>query len=518
MVGGGLLTAAVCGDIFASPTANAVYNAICTVAGKAGCLVVVMNYMGDRLHFGMAVERAKQNGLNVNMVIVADDCGLELSEGKSRGIAGSVVVVKMACASAANGSNLETVSRVAADVANSIKTMGVALSDCTLPTAEPKHRIPKGHMELGLGIHGEPGKMIIPSESSSILTMRLIKHISLKCAFNDIQKNCVLLINNLGSMTPIELTQVVSDSLHAARSCGLTVVRHGGGTYISSLDMHGFSISILPVGDDEVDLIDRQTSAPGWTSFKKTGNFWEATPIAVPKKRDIAELPVTEGANAEVAKQVLTACCNSIISQEAVLTKLDEMVGDGDCGITLKNGSQQILNDISKYPLTDSYRTALSLSSSIEASMGGTSGGLYAIAFEAAATSLKNSPLDYIAAFNSGVEALGKYGGMYSAYVCFGFYCCCTLLGLVYNNNTGAGIGSCTMMDALIPASEELTSGSSLSIAAAAAKSGAESTASLIATHGRSSYVPDEKVKGVVDPGALACATWMSAAAECFAK
>ena len=155
-VGQGMLTAAVCGDVFASPSVDAVLAGILAVTGPAGCLLIVKNYTGDRLNFGLAAERARAFGLDVSMVIVDDDIALpDLPQ--ARGVAGTLFVHKIAGAMAEQGASLEEITKVVEHVISSTLTIGMSLDTCTVPGSPKEDRIPKGKAELGLGIHGEAG-------------------------------------------------------------------------------------------------------------------------------------------------------------------------------------------------------------------------------------------------------------------------------------------------------------------------------------------------------------------------
>ena len=151
-----MLTAAVCGDVFASPSVDAVLAGILAVTGPAGCLLIVKNYTGDRLNFGLAAERARAFGLNVAMVIVDDDIALpDLPQ--ARGVAGTLFVHKIAGALAEDGADLDTVTAAARRVIAGTRIIGMSLDTCTVPGSPKEDRIPQGKAELGLGIHGEAG-------------------------------------------------------------------------------------------------------------------------------------------------------------------------------------------------------------------------------------------------------------------------------------------------------------------------------------------------------------------------
>ncbi len=164
-VGKGMLTAAVCGDVFASPAIDAVFAAIMAVTGKGGCLVIFKNYTGDRLNFGLAVERARALGKKVEVVIVRDDIALP-DIPQPRGIAGVMFVEKVAGHYAEKGADLKTVAAMAQKAADGLVSLGISLSSCTLPGIGREDRVPHGKAELGLGLHGEPGVDLVNFESA----------------------------------------------------------------------------------------------------------------------------------------------------------------------------------------------------------------------------------------------------------------------------------------------------------------------------------------------------------------
>ena len=179
-VADGMLSAAVCGAVFASPSTKSVLAAIMHVTGSGGCLVIVKNYTGDRLNFGMACEQAKAAGLAVEMVVVGDDCALAgrgAGIAGRRGIAGTCFVHKIAGAAAAAGKTLSEVAAVAQAAADSVGSMGVALRSCTLPGQARDERITAGEMEVGLGIHGEPGAMTAAVAPSRAIVEQLVEYI-----------------------------------------------------------------------------------------------------------------------------------------------------------------------------------------------------------------------------------------------------------------------------------------------------------------------------------------------------
>ncbi|NEO88741.1 MAG: dihydroxyacetone kinase subunit DhaK, partial [Spirulina sp. SIO3F2] len=234
-VGAGMLTAAVCGDVFASPSVDAVLAGILAVTGPAGCLLIVKNYTGDRLNFGLAAERARAFGHKVSMVIVDDDVALpDLPQ--ARGVAGTLFVHKIAGAMAENGANLEACTLAAERVIKSTRTIGMSLDTCTVPGSLKEERIPYGMAELGLGIHGEAGVEQVASSGAADAIERMVE----KLADGMPKTPHVALVNNLGGASCLEMS-ILTDSL--LKSDLGSNIRHvvGPDAMMTALDMHGFS-------------------------------------------------------------------------------------------------------------------------------------------------------------------------------------------------------------------------------------------------------------------------------------
>eukprot|EP01065_Artemidia_motanka_P043924 TRINITY_DN6176_c2_g1_i1.p1 TRINITY_DN6176_c2_g1~~TRINITY_DN6176_c2_g1_i1.p1 ORF type:complete len:599 (+),score=221.91 TRINITY_DN6176_c2_g1_i1:77-1798(+) len=495
LVGEGMLTAAVCGDVFASPQTKAVLAAIVATTGPAGCLVVIKNYTGDRLNFGLAVEQAKaQFGLRVEMLIVADDVSLDTAGHRARGIAGTALVHKAAGAAAAAGRGLADVLSAAQRVSDAVRTMGVALSPCCLPGRQPDvGRLSAGAMEVGMGIHGEPGARKAPAGTAAEVCDMLLSRITE--VTGAVVGPAVLLVNSLGSMMPLEMTAVTLSALEWCKARGISVVRYASGAAVTSLDMHGFSISLLPADQSTVAALDQPTAAPGWVPMREPATATDRGRgvFALPSGLGGGERPKRPAgeelsAAGKVTAAALRAACESIVAAEPLLTELDTRIGDGDCGTTLKQGAEAVLAAIDTMPLNDAADTAFAVGDAVAASMGGTSGALYHIGSQAAGGSLRRAPADYAAAFCAAVDALHRHGG--------------------------AGVGSGTMMDALTPAAETLRGGGTADKAAAAAAAGAAATADMTASHGRAAYVAADAQQGTRDPGAVAVATWLAAVAK----
>ncbi|HEX2571754.1 MAG TPA: dihydroxyacetone kinase subunit DhaK, partial [Polyangia bacterium] len=269
-VGQGMLSAAVAGDVFTSPSPDAVLAALRAVTGRPGALLLVKNYTGDRLNFGLAAELARAEGLAVEMVLVADDVALldaplsERGHAGRRGIAGTVLVHKVAGAAAAVGRPLAEVAAVARAAAAAAATMGVGLSSATVPAAgRPTFHLGDDEMELGLGIHGEPGVRRAALTDAAAVTEQLLGTI-LRGAALGRGDRVALLVNNLGATTTMELAIVARQALLVLEREGLVVERAYAGTFLTALEMAGVSLSLLKIDDARLAALDAPTEAPAW--------------------------------------------------------------------------------------------------------------------------------------------------------------------------------------------------------------------------------------------------------------
>eukprot|EP00898_Chlorokybus_atmophyticus_P005861 jgi/Chlat1/6276/Chrsp44S05867 len=515
--GRGMLTAAVCGEVFASPSTAAVLAAIHAVTGDAGCLLIVKNYTGDRLNFGLAAEKAKGAGKRVEIVFVGDDCALPPPRGLTgrRGIAGTVLVHKVAGAVAEAGGSLEEVVAAAQAAAAAVGTVGAASSVCTLPGQPPSERLPPGRMELGLGIHGEPGleqRELCPVDD--VVRLILQRILDKDTGYMDHVKpgdDVVLLVNNLGAATAMELSIAARCAVAELEgsSYGLHVVRVYSGSLMTSLDMVGLSLSVMKVDAMLLQLLDSPTTAPGWPNATAVARNERSTPLPVPPAAVTSDAPSQRPEQLSPAAQrlesTISAAASALIAAEAELNVMDAKVGDGDCGSTLAAGARKVLADLdARYPLESLEDTAAEIALSVSSGMGGSSGVLYDIFWTAVNARLKelgsSSAAHCCAALEAAIAAVSKYGG--------------------------ATAGSRTMLDALIPAAAKLKEGleagataeSAFTQAAAAAADGASATQSMLALAGRASYVPEDVLKSTPDPGAVAVAIWMRAAAAAFMK
>lgn len=477
-VGKGMLTAAVCGDLFASPSVDAVLNAIVAVTGDRGCLLIVKNYTGDRLNFGLAAEKAKRYGLKVEMVIVADDIALPDNK-QPRGIAGTALVHKIAGYAAEHGKSLSEVRDIAQQACDSVFSLGVAMESCNLPGSDDAQgRIKPGQVELGLGIHGEPGASVVESHNSKALIDMLVK--PLKAQVGDAR--VAVLINNLGGVSALEMALLTKELAHSALQEQIAWLI-GPAPLVSSLDMKGFSLSVLKLTPDFERALQADVETVGWL---KPVAFAPVKTVKHSKVYD--DLDIRPSDNPTVAARV-SQIVQTLIQLENRLNVLDAKVGDGDTGSTFALGARDIaeLLDKRELPLNNSAQLLQLVGDRLATVMGGSSGVLMSIFFTAAGQSLQRG--DALAdALLKGLAQMKQYGG--------------------------ADLGDRTLIDALQPALEALRD-KDLPAAAHAAKAGAEKTASMQkAGAGRASYVNSQNLAGVTDPGAVAVADVFAALAK----
>jgi dihydroxyacetone kinase len=512
-VGPGMLSAAVAGEVFTSPSTDAVLAAVRAVGGPCGVLLIVKNYTGDRLNFGLAAEIARSEGLSVEMVVVAEDVALSADgpHAGRRGLAGTVLVHKVAGAAAAEGRSLTEVADAARDAAARLGTMGVALSPSTVPAAgRPGFELAEDEIEFGLGIHGETGvrrSQLQPADAivEQLLTP-VIEDLGLAAG-----SRVALLVNNLGGSAAGELSIVAGSAVALLRSRGIVVERAWSGTFLTALEMAGCSVSVLEVDDQRLSRLDAPTRTTSWPT--QLGRVGPASVRSVP-------VPAGDGGSASTAaglsrdsvlRRVIEAVGARLLAAEGELTELDSQVGDGDLGDSLARAARAVLEELDGYPDASRPGAVLrAMSATVRRVVGGTSGPLYAVLLLRAAGALDG---------RSGGPANGAAGGTAGAEAGAEAWAAAFAEGVAgVSELGGARPGDRTMVDALDPAARALaaeleSSGDvvrALAGAVAAAEEGTRSTAELTARLGRSSYVGD-RARGVPDPGAHAVALWLAA-------
>lgn len=465
-VGEGMLTAAVCGGIYASPSVDAVLAGILAVTGPAGCLLILKNYTGDRLNFGLAAERARALGLTVEMVIVGDDIALpDLVQ--PRGLAGTLFVHKIAGALAKNGADLQTIAAAAHKVIAGVKSLGMALETCTVPGSTKEDRIPSEMAELGLGIHGEPGVEQIAFKDAkgaiAAVTAQLSSHME--------SQQHVVLVNNLGGTSVLEMAVLMKELQQSSIGSQLSHVV-GPASMMTALDMHGFSISVYPADAEELALLESATPLASWPGL---ASIQPINVVAMPE--GLAPLSFEPSKN-DSLHDLITGCCTMLIASRDDLNTLDAKSGDGDTGTTVAAAAKALTDAMDSLPLADNANLYHAMAQELSQTMGGSSGVLLSIFFGATGDAASNGQ-STIDAMKAGLSRMMEVGG--------------------------AKLDDRTMVDALSPALDALNDG--LPAAAKAARTGANHTAELTkAGAGRASYVSAAQLEGHIDPGAEAIA------------
>ena len=495
-VGEGMLTAAIAGDVFTSPSSDAVLAGLRAVTGEAGALLIVKNYTGDRLNFGLAAEILRGEGKSVEIVVVADDVALRdtVPKARRRGIAGTVLIHKIAGAASERGGALSEVARLANAAAADLGSMGLALEPCIVPAAgKAGFALGESEIELGLGIHGEPGVRRAPMQSAAALVGILLSAISDDLALKRGER-CVLLVNGLGGTPPMELDVVAREALAQAEARGLVVERAWTGTLLSALDMRGCSLSLLRVDDERLALLDAPTNAPAWPGG---GHLNRDIRLPAAEARPTEEHDAPVPAEMEAMRRISLAVITAMEAAEAQLTDLDARAGDGDLGASLARGAEAV-RALPTGAWSDPSTALRSMAEALRRAIGGSSGPFYATGLMRAARETSKCVTDtqsVAAAFEAACDAIAELGG--------------------------AQEGDRTMLDALRPAARALKASSAASEslpmafakAEAAARNGAEASAKMAPRLGRASYL-GERALGIPDAGAVAVSIWLRAIAD----
>ncbi|ARJ05169.1 dihydroxyacetone kinase subunit DhaK [Cnuibacter physcomitrellae] len=267
-VGYGMLSAAVPGAVFTSPTPDPIVEATKAVDGGAGVLHIVKNYTGDVLNFETAAELAEAEGITVKSVIIDDDVAVQDSTYTAgrRGVAGTVFVEKIVGAAAEQGADLDAVVELAQRVNANVRTMGVALTACIVPHAGvPSFDLPEDEIEIGIGLHGEPGRERIKLEPVDVIVDRMLDPILSDLPFASGDRVAVL-VNGMGGTPLIELYIALRRVGQVLEEKGISVLRTLVGNFTTSLEMQGMSISVLRLDDEMIELYDApvQTAALRW--------------------------------------------------------------------------------------------------------------------------------------------------------------------------------------------------------------------------------------------------------------
>ncbi|KAI8987078.1 dihydroxyacetone kinase [Pilobolus umbonatus] len=502
MVGEGMLAAAISGHVFASPSSSQVLAAIEKAQSRHGTLVLIMNYTGDCLNFGLAVERAKAKGIKVDLIAIGDDVAVGREKGGKvgrRGMAATLLAIKLAGAVAANGGSLEEVQAMAQYVNDHSATLGMAFDHCHVPGSTSYSQLNADELELGMGIHNETGFLKTKMMSANDLVNKMMntmvdqqdkdrQYISLP---DNKQTSVVLLVNNLGGISIIEQNLVVKEAVDFILSRDhMKLERVIAGSFVTSLNMPGFSLSLLTLEEDRkkelLSHLDADVNVAGWPSCIKP--FHENIVDQSSAKTSLSSGSTNNDKgkvnNPKLVEASIRGALKALIAKEPEITHYDTLLGDGDCGTTLKTAACAILDALPSYDLTSAPKTILGIADTIEQSVGGTSSAIYCIYLNALAHGLLKSDKstvnthDWIQACDYALSRLMTY--------------------------TKARVGDRTLMDSLCPFVESLNKNGDLVEACKASEEGTERTRKLSAKMGRSSYLSNEEVleKGIPDAGA----------------
>lgn len=506
-VGKGMLDAAVCGDVFASPSQIQVYQAIKETAGDKGTLLIIKNYSGDMMNFKNAAHLAEEDGIQVDYVKVDDDIAVKdsLYTVGRRGVAGTVLVHKIAGAVAEKGGSLKEVKAAAENAISNVRSIGFALSSCTVPAkGTPTFELKENEMEYGVGIHGEPGiqRENIPSadELAKRMTDALAEELNVTQG-----EEVTVLVNGFGS-TPLQelylFNYAVAKVLHEKN---IRIYRSFAGNYMTSIDMLGASLTFMKMNAELKELLDQESEAP---AFSVKGHVPEI--VLEEEIRECKEEDLTEEsykACAEVRNEKITlenivymveTMSHCIIKNEIPFCELDSHAGDGDFGMSVAKGFRQLKKEWKE--LTKEHTSSIgeflqACSMVIMEHCGGASGPIWGSAFRAAGKKADGKTeltifefADMMQEAVTGIQKTGEYS--------FG---------------RGAVVGDKTLIDALVPCADTWTACAdkketfehAFTKAAQAAVQGAKDTEAIAARMGRAGTVGDRSI-GYPDAGAYA--------------
>ncbi|KAI1389357.1 glycerone kinase [Hypoxylon trugodes] len=510
-VGENLLAASVAGDIFASPSTKQIVSAIDRVPSEKGTILVITNYTGDCLHFGLANEKAIAKGHKCRMIICGDDVsvGRKGSLVGRRGLAGQLGVLKAMGGAAGAGGSLDDVYDLGVAFSQQIVSIAATLDHCHVPGRAEHAMLGENELEVGTGPHNEPGyQKLSPAPSPQDLVKQLLTYLlnekDPQRGYVQFQEGdeAILLLSNYGGMSHLEQGALLDELLEQlAADWKLEPVRISSGFIETSLNAPAFSVSIV-----NVSAAARNCSYPveQIKSFfdAKTNTYWESMTgsqaIRRSRKEQFVQPPPEPRPAIDEAKdlkvdpttldKMLRKACIDLIAAEPDLTKWDTVMGDGDCGETLKTGATCLIAalDSKKIATQGSVIAVLQeLEEIVEGKMGGTLGGILGIFFVSLRTALQDNiallkseglPQLWAKAVQTALDNLTRY--------------------------TPAKVGDRTVMDTLIPFAEGLRSGQFADGVEAAVK-GAELTKTLKPRLGRATYVGADSSHGLPpDPGA----------------
>ena len=519
LVGKGMLDAAVCGDIFASPSQIQIYQAIKETAGNAGTLMIIKNYSGNMMNFKNAARLAEEDGISVEYVKVDDDIAVQdsLYTVGRRGVAGTVLVHKVAGAAAEKGYSLKQVKAYAENAVLNTRSIGFAFTSCTVPAkGTPTFSIAENEIEYGVGIHGEPGvsreAMMTADELSKRMTDSLVKELGL--SEND---EVTVLVNGFGGTPLQELYLFLNSTAKILDEYKIKIYRSFAGNYMTSIDMSGASLTFMKMNSELKSLLDAESDAP---AFKVNGpvlprNYEPFIPAYHTQSENTDQKNHTKG-NAKVRQEILTVdnmifivdtMSECIIKNEVPFCELDAYAGDGDFGMSVSKGVRQLRrewNDILEEKVCDIGEFLDACSLIIMECCGGASGPIWGSAFRAAGKAAKGKQKltaeEFAVLLQEAVTGIQKTGE--------------------YSFGRGAVVGDKTLIDALVPCADVWTENAGnktlkelFQLSADAAVNGAKMTEKIVARMGRAGTVGKRSI-GYPDAGAFALGVIFSKIAD----
>ena len=509
-IGLGMLDAAVCGDIFASPSQIQVYQAIKATVSKKGTLLIIKNYSGDMMNFKNAAYLAGEDGIKVDYVKVDDDIAVEdsLYTVGRRGVAGTVLVHKIAGAAAELGLELEEVKKAAEKAISNVRSLGFAFSSCTLPAkGTPTFELAEDEIEFGVGIHSEPGirreKIATADELAERIVSLILKDMKID---NTCSEEVALLINGFGG-TPLQELYLFNNSVTAELAKrNIKINRTFVGNYMTSIDMEGASVSIMKLDEQLKELLSKESDTP---AFKISGPVESVEYIKLEENND-----TENDVSFEVETSEDFACINNeklnldnmiyivdkmsqvIIENEVPFCELDSYAGDGDFGMSVAKGFKQLKREwkqILSEKHTNIGEFLNSCSLVIMEHCGGASGPIWGSAFRAAGKQVETKSELTVSEFAEMMEAAVK-GIQTTGERSFG---------------RGAVVGDKTLIDALAPCADSWKDSANKNvkfkeaflIGAKVAIEGANNTKEIVARMGRAGTV-GERSLGHPDAGA----------------
>ncbi|WP_182086426.1 dihydroxyacetone kinase subunit DhaL [Aureimonas sp. ME7] len=500
-VGRGLADAAAVGNIFASPSPEHILDAARAADGGAGVVLLYGNYTGDVLNFTMAAEELEASGVPVRHVAVADDVASAPFDKRAerRGIAGDFFVFKIAGAAADRGEPLARVEALARKANDATLSMGVALGACSLPqTGKPNFEIGDDEMEIGMGLHGEPGVRRQTLASADAVTDELMETILAELNPGEGSRVAVL-VNGLGSTSYVELYIVFNRVRQILDARGVSIHRSWVGEYATSLEMAGASITLLRLDDELATLLDHPCRTVALTVGSVPAGSTSAVRSVQSAQKRVSAAPVSNGAGPRSLKRegavtpaifraMMRRVGDDIIAEKAWLSELDGVIGDGDHGITMEIGWKAVQSALAGNDEDDTIEAICKrMAKAFLDAVGASSGPLYATAFLRAGAAVSD---------RLHLDAAGVATWLGAA-----------LQGI--QDRGRAEPGDKTMIDAWVPAvaaARESASagGSELDVLRAArdgAEAGMRATADLESRRGRSAKL-GARSKGHIDPGA----------------